>query len=84
MGGARGWMTTLPDRGGKVFGGRNAPRPSPPIRFPELSPTPQTTALRPGEVNCLQLIATTLPQCINFGTPVVRMSRRPFAPSEIW
>ncbi|KAG8709736.1 hypothetical protein FRC08_018102 [Ceratobasidium sp. 394] len=38
MGGARGWMTTLPDRGGKAFGGRNAPRPSLPIRFPELSP----------------------------------------------
>ncbi|KAG9077033.1 hypothetical protein FRC06_009134, partial [Ceratobasidium sp. 370] len=38
MGGARGWMTSLPDRGGKAFGGRNAPRPSLPIRFPELSP----------------------------------------------
>ncbi|KAG9100259.1 hypothetical protein FS749_015830 [Ceratobasidium sp. UAMH 11750] len=38
MGGARGWMTTLPDRGGKAFGGRNAPRPSLPIRFPELFP----------------------------------------------
>jgi hypothetical protein len=55
MGGARGWMTSLPDRGVKAFGGRNgesraravcfkltnsllAPRPSLPIRFPELSP----------------------------------------------
>ncbi|KAG9095976.1 hypothetical protein FRC06_009193 [Ceratobasidium sp. 370] len=38
MGGARGWMTSLPDRGGKAFGGRNAPRPSLPIRFPGLSP----------------------------------------------
>ncbi|QRV79083.1 mitosis inhibitor kinase SWE1 [Ceratobasidium sp. AG-Ba] len=38
MGGARGWMTSLPDRGGKAFGGRNAPRPSLPIHFPELTP----------------------------------------------
>lgn len=38
MGNTRGWMTSLPDRGGKAFGGRNAPRPSLPIRFPELSP----------------------------------------------
>ncbi|KAG9081185.1 hypothetical protein FRC06_005746 [Ceratobasidium sp. 370] len=39
MGGARGWMTSLPDRGGKAFGGEMVtPRPSLPIRFPELSP----------------------------------------------
>ncbi|KAG8700407.1 hypothetical protein FRC09_005974, partial [Ceratobasidium sp. 395] len=38
MGGARGWMTSLPDRGAKAFGGWNAPQPSLPIRFPELSP----------------------------------------------
>ncbi|KAG9119816.1 hypothetical protein FRC07_004967 [Ceratobasidium sp. 392] len=38
MGGARGWMTSLPDRGAKAFGGRNAPRPSLPISFPGHSP----------------------------------------------
>ncbi|KAG9082822.1 hypothetical protein FRC06_004838, partial [Ceratobasidium sp. 370] len=38
MGGACGWMTSLLDRGGKAFGGRNAPWLSLPIRFPGLSP----------------------------------------------
>ncbi|CAE6482869.1 unnamed protein product [Rhizoctonia solani] len=53
-GGTKGWMTSLPDRGGKAFGTRGklhvdihgviliyislAPRPSLPVRFPEFSP----------------------------------------------
>ncbi|KAF8706016.1 Protein tyrosine kinase, partial [Rhizoctonia solani] len=50
----KGWMTSLPDRGGKAFGTR-APRPSLPIRFPDFSPSTPDDSPAAGRSKVLNL-----------------------------
>ncbi|KAF8757182.1 Protein tyrosine kinase [Rhizoctonia solani] len=52
----KGWMTSLPDRGGKAFGTR-APRPSLPIRFPDFSPSTPDDSPAAGRSKVLNLEA---------------------------
>ncbi|KAJ1304308.1 hypothetical protein OPQ81_005468 [Rhizoctonia solani] len=51
---AKGWMTSLPDRGGKAFGTR-APRPSIPLRFPDFSPSTPDDSPAAGRSKILNL-----------------------------
>ncbi|CAE6462565.1 unnamed protein product [Rhizoctonia solani] len=53
-GGTKGWMTSLPDRGGKAFGTR-APRPALPIRFPDFSPSTPDDSPAAGRSKVLNL-----------------------------